>query len=90
MILGEDELAAGQVKIKEMGLLEGHPEKEGVSVDIKNLVDEIKLRIEKKNKGIETSTVIATDAVESTTAATENLTVSGDAATAQKTEDAGV
>jgi histidyl-tRNA synthetase len=89
VILGEDELSAGQVKIKEMGLPEGHPEKEGVSVDIKNLVDEIKLRINKRNKGVETSTVIATDAVESATAAAAKLTVSGDAA-AQKTEDAGV
>ncbi|KAE8549135.1 hypothetical protein EYB25_007650 [Talaromyces marneffei] len=89
VILGEDELAAGQVKIKEMGLPEGHPEKEGVLVDIKNLVSEIKLRIDKKNQGVETSTVIATDAVESTTAAAANLTVSDNAA-AQKTEDAGV
>lgn len=86
MILGEDELAAGQVKIKEMGLPEGHPEKEGVSVDIKDLVHEIKLRIDKKNKGVETTT----DAVESTTAAAANLSVGGDAATQQKTEDAGV
>ncbi|GAM41829.1 histidine-tRNA ligase [Talaromyces pinophilus] len=90
VILGEDELAAGQVKIKEMGLPEGHPEKEGVSVDISNLVDEIKRRIEQKNKGAETSTVITTDAVESTTAAAANLSVSGDAPVAQKTEDAGV
>lgn len=90
MILGEDELAAGQVKIKEMGLPEGHPEKEGVSVDIKNLVEEIKLRIDKKNKGVETTTT-TTDAVESTTAAAANLSVGGDAAaTQQKTEDAGV
>jgi histidyl-tRNA synthetase len=73
-----------------MGLPEGHPEKEGVSVDISNLVDEIKRRIEQKNKGAETSTVTATDAVESTTAAAANLSVSGDAPVAQKTEDAGV
>ena len=85
MILGEDELAAGQVKIKEMGLPEGHPEKEGVSVDIKDLVNEIKLRIEKKNRGVDTST----GTVESTTAAAANLSVNADA-TAQKTEDAGV
>ncbi|RAO65895.1 uncharacterized protein BHQ10_001907 [Talaromyces amestolkiae] len=89
VILGEDELAAGQVKIKEMGLPEGHPEKEGVSVDITNLVDEIKLRIDMKNKGVETTTT--SDAVESTTAAAANLSVGGDAAAAQqKTEDAGV
>ncbi|KAH8697769.1 hypothetical protein BGW36DRAFT_427720 [Talaromyces proteolyticus] len=48
VILGEDELAAGQVKIKEMGLDKDHPEKEGVSVDIKNLVDEVKTRLARK------------------------------------------
>ncbi|EED24536.1 histidyl-tRNA synthetase, mitochondrial precursor [Talaromyces stipitatus ATCC 10500] len=87
VILGEDELAAGQVKIKEMGLPEGHPEKEGVSVDIKNLVEEIKKRISNKNKGIQAS---ATVLPESTTAAVADLTVSSDAASVPKTEDAGV
>ncbi|KFY31080.1 hypothetical protein V493_01444 [Pseudogymnoascus sp. VKM F-4281 (FW-2241)] len=45
VIFGEDEIAKKQVKIKEMGLDEGHPEKDGVVVDISNLVDEVKRRI---------------------------------------------
>ncbi|RJE23665.1 histidyl-tRNA synthetase [Aspergillus sclerotialis] len=52
IILGEDEMAAGKVKIKEMGLPDGHPEKEGVLVDFASLVDELKPRIAKKNKEI--------------------------------------
>jgi histidyl-tRNA synthetase len=35
-----------------MGLPEGHPEKEGVSVDITNLVAEIKLRIDRKSNPV--------------------------------------
>lgn len=50
VILGEDEMAAGKAKIKEMGLPEGHPEKEGVLVDLASLVDELKARIAKKDK----------------------------------------
>lgn len=54
IILGEEELAKGQVKIKEMGLEEGHPEKEGVQVELDNLVEEMRARIEKsKAKGVE-------------------------------------
>lgn len=48
MILGEDEQKAGKVKIKEMGLPEGHPEKDGVLVDIKDLTTEIKKRLAMK------------------------------------------
>lgn len=48
VIIGEDELAAGKVKIKENGLLEGHPEKNGVLVDLSDLVSEIKKRIDRK------------------------------------------
>jgi histidyl-tRNA synthetase len=47
VILGEDELAAGQVKIKQLGLPADHPEKEGVLVDKKNLVAEVKSRLAK-------------------------------------------
>ncbi|KAG2418199.1 histidyl-tRNA synthetase [Aspergillus terreus] len=47
-ILGEDELAAGKVRIKEMGLEEGHPEKEGVLVDLASLPEEVKARVAKK------------------------------------------
>lgn len=45
IILGEEELAAGNVKIKEMGLPEGHPEKEGVMVSKANLVEEVQNRL---------------------------------------------
>jgi histidyl-tRNA synthetase len=48
IVLGEDELSQGKVKIKEMGLQEGHPEKEGVLVNISDLVDEVKSRIKRK------------------------------------------
>lgn len=85
VILGEDELATGQVKIKEMGLPEGHPEKEGVLVELKNLADEVKRRIQNKQQGIEHNT--SASLPESTTAAVADLTVGE---TAQKTEDAGI
>lgn len=48
VILGEDEQAQGKVKIKEMGLPEGHPEKDGVMVDLKDLVSEVRTRLSKK------------------------------------------
>jgi histidyl-tRNA synthetase len=48
VILGEEEQAAGKVKIKEMGLLEGHPEKDGVLVNISELPVEVKKRLAKK------------------------------------------
>ena len=48
VILGEDEQKAGNVKIKKMGLPEGHPEKEGVLVKIDQLPSELNQRLEKK------------------------------------------
>ena len=45
IILGDDELAAGKCKIKEMGLLEGHTEKEGVTIEMAELESEVKARI---------------------------------------------
>ena len=45
VILGEDELARGEVKLKELGLPEGHPEKEGVTVSLANLTEEVKKRV---------------------------------------------
>lgn len=45
VILGEEELAAGQIKIKEMGLPEGHAEKDGVLVQLVDLEREVKDRI---------------------------------------------
>lgn len=48
VILGEDELKAGKIKIKEMGLPEGHPEKDGVMVEKANLVEELQSRVSGK------------------------------------------
>lgn len=45
VILGEDELAAGKCKIKELGLPEGHAEKDGVEIDLASLEEEVKRRI---------------------------------------------
>lgn len=47
VILGDEELAAGKCKIKEMGLPEGHPEKDGVLVEMANLEAEVKARVDK-------------------------------------------
>jgi len=49
-MLGEDEVAAGKAKIKENGLRKGHPEKDGVLVDLDQLVPELKRRLEHKAK----------------------------------------
>lgn len=51
IILGEEELANGKVRVKEMGLEEGHPEKEGVLVDLVSLVTEVKSRLARKSGG---------------------------------------
>ncbi|GAB7363546.1 hypothetical protein MBLNU230_g3813t1 [Neophaeotheca triangularis] len=47
VILGDEELAAGQCKIKELGLPEGHAEKDGVLINMADLESEIKSRISK-------------------------------------------
>jgi histidyl-tRNA synthetase len=48
VILGEDEVAQGKVKIKKMGLQDGHPEKEGVLVNLSELVPEVRQRLRRK------------------------------------------
>ncbi|POS71580.1 histidyl-tRNA synthetase [Diaporthe helianthi] len=58
VILGEEELANGQVKLKQMGLDDGHPEKEGILVSIPNLVSEVDRRLEHLRK-LEEMTVSA-------------------------------
>lgn len=50
VVLGEDEMKEGKVKVKELGLPEGHPEKNGVDVELGRLVEEIKRRIEEKRE----------------------------------------
>ncbi|CAG8971451.1 hypothetical protein HYALB_00002034 [Hymenoscyphus albidus] len=49
IVIGEDEMKAGKVKIKEMGLRDGHPEKDGVLVSIEDLVPEVRKRILRKS-----------------------------------------
>ncbi|KGQ12318.1 Histidine--tRNA ligase [Beauveria bassiana D1-5] len=50
IFLGDDEVAQGNVKIKEMGLRDGHPEKEGVLVSLDNMVGEVRARLERKKE----------------------------------------
>ncbi|KAJ4009027.1 Cytoplasmic and mitochondrial histidine tRNA synthetase [Fusarium irregulare] len=50
IFLGDDEVASGKVKIKEMGLQDGHPEKEGVLVALDDMAKEIKVRIQRKRE----------------------------------------
>lgn len=50
VFLGDDEVAAGKVKIKEMGLQEGHPEKEGILVDLDDMAREVKVRLQRKRE----------------------------------------
>lgn len=50
IILGEDELAQGKVKIKEMGLSDDHPEKEGVLVNLADIAQEMKQRLQRKRE----------------------------------------
>ncbi|KAL8871050.1 MAG: hypothetical protein Q9198_007493 [Flavoplaca austrocitrina] len=77
VILGEDEEKAGKVKIKELGLPEGHPEKDGVMVNKPDLVREVRSRLEKQG---------ATDSV---TASMDELVVE-DSKNPTKTGDDGV
>ncbi|CAF3440002.1 Cytoplasmic and mitochondrial histidine tRNA synthetase [Fusarium graminearum] len=50
IFLGDDEVASGKVKIKEMGLQEGHPEKEGILVSQEDMAKEIKVRLQRKRE----------------------------------------
>ena len=48
VILGESEQANGEVRVKELGLPDGHPEKDGVLVAIESLVSEVRRRLTRK------------------------------------------
>ncbi|KAJ3468951.1 hypothetical protein MRS44_003016 [Fusarium solani] len=50
IFLGDDEVASGKVKIKEMGLQDGHPEKEGILVDLADMAKEVKVRLQRKRE----------------------------------------
>lgn len=68
VILGDDEWAAGKVKIKELGLRDGHPEKEGVDVTLDELVAQVKVRMARREE------------LEDVTKQAEGLTVDGEVA----------
>ncbi|OQE24622.1 hypothetical protein PENSTE_c007G01538 [Penicillium steckii] len=50
LILGESELAEGKVRIKELGLKlpDGHPEKDGIDIELDSLIPALKTRLELK------------------------------------------
>ncbi|KAK4111944.1 histidyl-tRNA synthetase [Canariomyces notabilis] len=50
LILGEDELAQGKARLKEMGLPEDHPLKEGELISLDNLTEEVQLRLTRKKE----------------------------------------
>jgi len=51
VILGETEWEKGLVKLKEMGLPEGHPEKDGVLVEKDGLVDVVRSKLQARGSG---------------------------------------
>ena len=57
VILGEDEQAQRKVKIKEMGLPDGHAEKDGVMVNLSDLVAQVQSRLKKKESDEEVATI---------------------------------
>lgn len=57
VILGEDEQAQGKVRIKELGLREGHPEKDGVLVQMSDLVEEVRGRLRRREEGMQAEAV---------------------------------
>ena len=61
VILGEDELAEGKVKLKQMGLSEDNPEKEGVIVSREGLVAEVKKRLTKLADGLDEAAQIVAE-----------------------------
>ncbi|KAI0600309.1 histidyl-tRNA synthetase, class IIa [Biscogniauxia sp. FL1348] len=50
VVLGEDELAQGKLRIKEMGLPEGHPDKDGVLVNLSEVAEEVKKRLQRRRE----------------------------------------
>lgn len=72
------------MKIKELGLEEGHPEKEGVLVDLTSLIPEVKTRLARKNSG----TSAESEAFAGLAQKLEGVDVKAD--TTGKTADAGI
>ncbi|KAK3383151.1 hypothetical protein B0T24DRAFT_36693 [Lasiosphaeria ovina] len=50
LILGEDELAQGKARLKEMGLPDDHPLKEGELISLKTLAEDVQQRITRKKQ----------------------------------------
>lgn len=50
VIVGDEEVANGVVKIKELGLPEGHPQKDGELVQLTALVPEVQKRLARKRE----------------------------------------
>ncbi len=48
LILGESELADGLIRMKELGLPDGHPEKDGVLISLEKLESEVAQRLARK------------------------------------------
>ncbi|KAL8714817.1 MAG: hypothetical protein Q9220_001330 [cf. Caloplaca sp. 1 TL-2023] len=63
VILGEDEEKAGKVKIKELGLPEGHAEKDGVMVNKPDLAQEVRSRLERQRQSETDAVTTAMDAL---------------------------
>lgn len=61
VILGEDELAEGKVKLKQMGLSEDNPEREGVIVSREGLVAEVRKRLTKLADGLDEAAQIVAE-----------------------------
>ena len=53
VILGEEEMGRGEVRVKEMGLEEGHREKDGVLVKMGELVGDVRGRLDRKRREVE-------------------------------------
>jgi histidyl-tRNA synthetase len=66
IILGEEELKAGQCKLKEMGLPEGHPEKDGVPIAMDKLEEQVAAKIEASRQAQLTSVDAVADKLDTT------------------------
>lgn len=50
VILGDEEIQKGVVRIKELGLPEGHPLKDGELVEMVSLTSEVRKRLDRKHE----------------------------------------
>ncbi|GFP52573.1 histidine-tRNA ligase, mitochondrial [Trichoderma asperellum] len=92
IFIGEDELAQGKIKVKEMGLKDGHPEKDGVLVDTSRMAEELKYRIQRKRE-LESITIQAeglkvVDGIKGNQAAKKEAEAKAEEAPAAPTADA--